>query len=151
MSQGRVWLTGGAHGPGRASWAICPTSTNPGTTTSSFNGMTRRITRLGFQFGLFWVKRGISAAGNNFWPKQAQTSRAQTPITATCCGRALQLTGDTPAPQGAHRKGAKETGLRTHSAPGDPQATKPGCGRAGKRKFHPSQSHKGRTARWRDP
>lgn len=67
------------------------------------------------------------------------------PIAVTR-GRALQLTRDTPAPQGA-----KEIGVRTHSAPGHPQATEPGCGRAGKHKFRPSRLHRGRMARWMDP
>lgn len=151
MSQGRAQLTDRARGPGRAGWVICPTSTNPGPTTSPFASMSRRRTHLRFQFGLFLVKRGISVAGSDFWPEQAQVSHARMPIATTCCGRALQLTRDTPAPQGAHGKGAKETGLHTHSAPGDPQATEPGCGRAGKRKLRPSQSHRGRTARWRGP
>ena len=78
MSQGRAQLTDRARGPGRAGWVICPTSTNPGPTTSPFASMTRRRTHLGFQFGLFLVKRGISVAGSDFWQARAGTSEPRT-------------------------------------------------------------------------
>lgn len=148
-------LTDGARGPDRAGWTICPTGTNLGPTTSPFADMTRR-TCLGFQFGplrhLFLMKgeKGHLGGSSDFWPEQAQTIHTRMPITTTHSS-ALWLTGDTPTPQGAQSKGAKETGLRTHSAPGDPQVTETGCGRDGKHELRPSRSHRGRTARWTDP
>ena len=53
LSQGRAQLTNGAHGPGRAGWALClATSTNPRPTTVPFAGSTRRRKRLGFHLGV---------------------------------------------------------------------------------------------------
>lgn len=98
-----------------------------------------------------WSLIAFSVAGSDFWLEQAKTSHTQMSIVTTRCSRALQLTRDTPAPHRAHSKRAKETGLRTHSAPGNPQATEPGCGRPRKCKLRPSWSHRGRMARWRDP
>lgn len=64
------------------------------------------------------------------------------------CGRALQLTRDTP--RGTWQRSKRKRATYSFCT-GDPRATTLGRGRAGRRKLRPSRSRRGRTARWKDP
>lgn len=148
QSQGRAHLSEGARAPSRAGWAICPTGTNQGPTTSPWASKSRSSTSLVLPL----VSGGKRAA---HWQAaisgQSRYKGATTNIHHCDTLQSMETHRSLGTPQGAHSEGAKQTELHTRPAPGDPQASEPGCGRAGMHKLRPSWSHRGRMDGWWDP